>query len=386
MTFSTKSAQDRGTVYYYRNLLNARDVKGKVKNAYRPHKMLYYSILDAVCLLFFLDELEIDVDSEIPLPSNFSNLTDDEQIQWLNEVCSRILRKYFFDESSDLFEQLRDIAGNPDHPENYWVQNFEDGRIRCHFCPKTYAYVGSLKAHESSVHNVTVGKQSQLSKKTDDDADQLQDYVFMLFKLVMLHKNLDSAVDMGDGERSVRSAKYELPIYNKTNKTKYSIGSIHLTALTSGLLPAGQEERLIANRFINLQGGRNNNIALDEFVEMLNRDSKVACSGHQTADSIVQHSKEYPHIINIAKHYDIVSGIKGKKGFHHLPSYRQDVKTILKDLLELHVLEHTPKRSLHCRDLHSERNPFNNAYQGLSTMIYRHRPMFPFRRLRDPHI
>ena len=118
MTFSTKSAQDRGTVYYYRNLLNARDVKGKVKNAYRPHKMLYYSILDAVCLLFFLDELEIDVDSEIPLPSNFSNLTDDEQIQWLNEVCSRILRKYFFDESSDLFEQLRDIAGNPDHPEN----------------------------------------------------------------------------------------------------------------------------------------------------------------------------------------------------------------------------------------------------------------------------
>lgn len=33
------SAQDRGTVYYYRNLLNARDVVGKVKNAYRPHKM-----------------------------------------------------------------------------------------------------------------------------------------------------------------------------------------------------------------------------------------------------------------------------------------------------------------------------------------------------------
>ena len=69
-----------------------------------------------------------------------------------------------------------------------------------------------------------------------------------------------------------------MPIYNKTNKTEYSIGSIHLTALTSGLLPAGQEERLITNRFINLQGGRNNNIALDEFVEMLSRDSKVACS------------------------------------------------------------------------------------------------------------
>lgn len=29
LTFLTESAQDRGTVYYYRNLLYARDVKGK---------------------------------------------------------------------------------------------------------------------------------------------------------------------------------------------------------------------------------------------------------------------------------------------------------------------------------------------------------------------
>lgn len=57
---------------------------------------------------------------------------------------------------------------------------------------------------------------------------------------------------MGDGHRSVRSAKYELPIYNKTNKTKYLIGSIHLTA--SGTLQADKQEQLIANRFVNLSG------------------------------------------------------------------------------------------------------------------------------------
>jgi hypothetical protein len=73
----------------------------------------------------------------------------------------------------------------------------------------------------------------------------------------------------------------ELPIYNKIEKTKYTIGSIHLTALTSGVLPADQSERLITNRFVNVQGGRNNNIALDEYLKMFNRDSKVACSGQQ---------------------------------------------------------------------------------------------------------
>lgn len=50
----------------------------------------------------------------------------------------------------------------------------------------------------------------------------------------ILYKNLDMAVDMVDGERSVRSAKYELPLYNKTNKVKYLIGSVHLTALKAG--------------------------------------------------------------------------------------------------------------------------------------------------------
>jgi hypothetical protein len=79
---------------------------------------------------------------------------------------------------------------------------------------------------------------------------------------------------------------------NKTGKTKYTIGSIHLTALTSGVLPAEQSERLITNRFVNVQGGRNNNIALDEYLEMLTRDNKVACSGHQTKESIIKHSQE----------------------------------------------------------------------------------------------
>lgn len=183
----------------------------------------------------------------------------------------------------------------------------------------------------------------------------------MLFKLVILHKNFDSAVDMEDGEWSLKSTKYELQIYNKTNKTKYCIGSIHLSDLTSGLLPPTQEELLKANWFINLQGGRNHNIALDEFVEMLNRDSKVACSCHRTEDSIVQHSKEYPHIINIAKHYDVISDIKSKKGFPHLPSYKEDFRKVLRDLQEVNILEHTSTRSLKCKGLTTKNNLFNNA-------------------------
>lgn len=92
---------------------------------------------------------------------------------------------------------------------------------------------------------------------------------------------------MGDGARSVRSAKYELPIFNKTNKTKYAIRCVHLTTLTEETLLSEQSQRLIYNRSINIQGGKNNNLALDEYLEMLNRDSKELVKGHQTKTSII---------------------------------------------------------------------------------------------------
>lgn len=105
-------------------------------------------------------------------------------------------------------------------------------------------------------------------------SDELSGHLMLLFKLVILvaHENLDTAVDMADGKRSAKSSKFKLPIYNKTNKTKYVIGSIHLISMTEGPLNEEQTERLKANRFVDVQRGVINNLALDEYVEILIRD------------------------------------------------------------------------------------------------------------------
>ena len=69
MTYNTESAGDRGTAYYYRNLLNARNVKGEVKNAYRGYKHLYYTIFDAICCGLLMTELNMESpDADIRLP------------------------------------------------------------------------------------------------------------------------------------------------------------------------------------------------------------------------------------------------------------------------------------------------------------------------------
>lgn len=154
LTYDTGSGRDPCTMYYYRNLLNARNVKGHVKNSYRPYKQLYYTVLDALCIEQFLHHFHLaDLDSEIPFPDNFMQMTNENKIDWLNETCRTILKGEFFDNEDDIFSSLRKILEDPNHDENYWVSCRQNNRFHCHFCDKNYACVGSLKAHEEKVHN-----------------------------------------------------------------------------------------------------------------------------------------------------------------------------------------------------------------------------------------
>ncbi|XP_021342789.1 uncharacterized protein LOC110443113 [Mizuhopecten yessoensis] len=388
LTYSTESGRDRVSAYYFRNVLNARNVKGDVRNHYRAYKLLYYTILDAMCCLSFLNEFGLsDFEEVIQFPENFALYSENEKISWMNEICRSLLRKHFFDSDTDIFRQLREILADPSHPENYWTSHLEDGRVKCHFCDKTYAYVGSLKVHEEKIHNAEI-PQTKAKSKSQTDEDQFRNYCLLLVKLALLHKNLDTAVDMADGERSVRSAKYELPIYNITNKTKYAIGSIHLISLTEStcILNKDQKDRLTANRFINLQGGKNNNMALDEYVELLNRESKDMLSGFQTKESILAHSKEFPHIINYVQHYDDFCAVSKRKGFHHLPSYSEDVRKVAVELADTGAFSCERGRQLRCKALSADERFYDSSFRGLGTLIHRHKPIVAYHRLRNKRI
>ncbi|CAC5358080.1 unnamed protein product [Mytilus coruscus] len=138
-----QSTMDRGTACYFRNFLNLRNVKAEVKNAFRAYKLLYYTIFDACCCILFMKQFNThDLDGVIELPSDFKEKSSEQKVQWLLNVCSSIVEEWFF-ENTDMFQELREILEDPDHPENYWVLN-EEGRFPCHFC-KTYSHVGSLK-------------------------------------------------------------------------------------------------------------------------------------------------------------------------------------------------------------------------------------------------
>ena len=87
----------------------------------------------------------------IPLPEEFSTWNKDQKIQWLNNICEEILKKWFY-KDGDLFEDLRRIVSDPDHEKNYWFANFQDGRFSCHYCGKSYSHHRSAETHEKVVN------------------------------------------------------------------------------------------------------------------------------------------------------------------------------------------------------------------------------------------
>lgn len=113
---------------------------------------------------------------------------------------------------------------------------------------------------------------------------------------------------------------------------------------------------------------------------MVNRDSKVVYTGNQTKESIILHSKEYPHLVNFVKHFDEIANVRQKKGFHHLPSYQSEKKSC-KTYCKMKFLCMT--QTGNCQKFVIDRNSFVNSFKKLPLMIHRHKPTLPFCRLRN---
>lgn len=115
-----------------------------------------------------------------------------------------IVKKWFFDNKDDIFEELRVILEDFNYFENYWLDIDEDGYFKCYFCDKLYVFVGSLKVYEIIKYQYVV---FILKKKfllvLCKDIDELFNYIVLVFKFIVLLKNFDIVIDMGDGVRFV---------------------------------------------------------------------------------------------------------------------------------------------------------------------------------------
>lgn len=140
-------------------------------------------------------------------------------------------------------------------------------------------------------------------KKQSKERRILKDYISMLFKLILDQRNLNEAVDIREGERCTRFTKYEPHIYHKTGKTKYTIVSIHLTALVSGLLLPNW----VSNCKPFCECTRRCQLQLYCFWWICSiQKAKLFAAGttRWKMETILRHSKEYPFPVEMTKHVE----------------------------------------------------------------------------------
>lgn len=59
--------------------------------------MLYYTVLDAIIIVLFLNSFNIsELDAEVPLPDNFIHMTNEDKIAWLNDISKDIIKQWGF--------------------------------------------------------------------------------------------------------------------------------------------------------------------------------------------------------------------------------------------------------------------------------------------------
>lgn len=119
----------------------------------------------------------------IRLPDDFKEKSEEEKIKWLNASCINIVDTWIYEGRDDLLQHVRDILNNPEHPENYWIEDEIYGRFSCHFCEKTYLNIGSIQAHEKikPIHIVLLEDKKKV--QSSENEDKLFDYILLLFKL-----------------------------------------------------------------------------------------------------------------------------------------------------------------------------------------------------------
>lgn len=183
----------------------------------------------------------------------------------------------------------------------------------------------------------------------------------------------------------MRSTKYKIPIFNKTNKLKYIIKYIQLININKNphTLTNQQKKHFITNQTINLQKKKNNNITLNKYIKIINHNNKNIISNHQTKKNIIKHSKQFPHLINYIKNFNIISKIKNQKKFHKLPNYKINISKITKKLLKIKYLKYQPKKQLHYQNLSINKNPYSNSIKKLPIIIHKHKPSTPFNHLHN---
>lgn len=235
--YDSKSAQDKGTLFFFKVILHLTNVNGEVKGGkYASSENLFLLVGEFVLMEQVLEYLEMDNYDAWPsmVPENVNDLTNDEKIVIANKIVRAILTDYNYGGFS--IDGTETCKNNPPRETEITRMVTDDGK--------------------------TIVTKLRLPPTGEEDEVMSYFLNFGMWAMHLLHMN--DAAKEGDPARAILTVKACIPFfYAHSPLSKYFIECIDYIVKTQYLGSPADQLRLLEGSFTNAKGGKGRCVEAD---------------------------------------------------------------------------------------------------------------------------
>lgn len=217
----------------------------------------------------------------------------------------------------------------------------------CVSCGNHYKTVGHLRRHLKDKH---LWDFIENDTEEDKKPDRIAIYRASLMKCLLLLKDTNDGYSMGDGDRIMTNAKFQMLLSGVSRHTKYQIWLFRFLAYYSCILSPKDAYEYKWNCTSNLSGGTGRNIPNDNLVEIMVHRLKEKVRS-QGANVTFQSAKKAALSLQVQDEIkqNVMKEINMKpKGTTRAEtSKKADVELIIDQLKMAEVFDNVPGRQFH---------------------------------------
>lgn len=312
-----------GTLNFFKTILHRTNVNGKVKGRFQPHYDLLMAVGEGLVKEQFFEFFNMENESSKPAHPLLTELEDDnlseeEKRDIIYNIIADFIRKYGY--------------GMVDTPDRFNVVNPQ--------------YIQKLQAV------ILDGKLAieQYLEPILSEPDELYNYSLQLCHWYLQLLELSDTAKEGDMNRLILNCKYNLPFfYSHSKLSKYLVENIDFVLKCEHLLSPLQRMRVLEGSFVNIYGGKGQNVESDLVQEhsVCNQKSLIKTLGaNKTERAISRVTSAADTFANICSKFDESVQLKPKSARHSKQINEQDQNVIYKQLRKLRPFHHSPGRKL----------------------------------------
>ena len=352
--YLTSSVNDRGTMYQLKCLLDRRDVKLDMTAAYRQCKNFFDDVLDghitaAACHYFAITDTT-DQPKKNKMPYLLEHSSKENQLEWLLSVASDIIDIYVMEQSRAIPDIYEDTEYMESQLGNLQIRDAHKP-FKCPHCDKAYKGFHWLRRHMKEKHGVSINlAPPQRSDPSQTEYDGVFNVASAFMKIGLLYRDTDDSYRMGDGNRLIRNAKYELLHFDQGHHIKYRLWMWRMLAYVKAILSEKEAYEYTWNMSFNYGQGLGHLIPNDNLVEINVHLMKEQCrrmGANVTYEGARKWVKCLKYMHDMSDRLNKECKIKKRSTKHSEADRKEEIRTIVRELCDTSIFEFQPGREHH---------------------------------------